>query len=120
MSLMAVPQCGHQLTMRSPRYIRPFSQSLTKTSRTAREQPSSMVKRSRDQSQLAPMRRSWEVMRPPNSSFHAQARRRKPSRPRLSLVRPSCAIFSTTFTSVAMDAWSVPGSHRVGSPRMRW
>ena len=41
-----------------------------------------MVKRSRDQSQEAPRRRSWRVMVPPDSSFQAQARSRNASRPR--------------------------------------
>ena len=65
------------------------------------------------------MRRSWRVMRPPYSFFQAQARSRKASRPIMSLVRPSLRIASTILTSVAMAAWSVPGSHRVGSPFMR-
>ncbi len=35
----------------------------------------------------------------------------KPSRPTISLVRPSSRMASTTLASVAMDAWSVPGTH---------
>ena len=99
--------------------MRPFSYRRLNTSVTALEQPSSMVKRSRLQSQLLPMRRVWRTMRPPYSFFQAHARSRKPSRPTSSLVRPSLRIASTIFTSVAMEAWSVPGSQSVGSPFMR-
>ena len=35
-------------------------------------------------------------------------------------VKIVAAMACTIFTSVAMAAWSVPGSHRVGSPFMRW
>ncbi len=42
----------------------------------------------------------------------SHTRSRNFSRPRLSFVSPSLAIASTTFTSVAMDAWSVPGTHK--------
>ena len=39
--------------------------------RDGAKKPSSMVKRSLDQSQLAPRRRSWRVIWPPLSSFHS-------------------------------------------------
>ena len=71
-----------------------------------------MVKRSRSQSQLLPSFFSWLTMRLPYLVFHAQARSRKPSRPTISLVRPSARMASTTLASVAMEAWSVPGTHR--------
>ena len=45
--------------------------------------------------------------------FHAQARSRNASLPMSSFLMPSLRIASTIFASVAMDAWSVPGSHRV-------
>ena len=99
--------------------MRPFSYSRTNTSTTARLSPSSMVKRSRVQSQLAPSFFCCSTMRRPYSSRHCQARFRKPSRPKSCLVSPSLRRASMIFTSVAMEAWSVPGSHRVGSPFMR-
>ena len=79
-----------------------------------------MVKRSRDQSQETPSLRSCRTMRPPYSFFHAQARSRNFSRPMSSLEMPSALRASTTLISVAMEAWSVPGTQRVGSPFMRW
>ncbi len=45
----------------------------TKASLTARFSPSSRVKRSRSQSQLAPRRRSWPAMPPWCLSFHCPA-----------------------------------------------
>ncbi len=48
---------------------------------TARDSPSSMVKRSRDQSQEAPRRFSWLTIVPPECSFQAQTRFRNSSRP---------------------------------------
>ena len=59
-------------------------------------------------------------MAPPYSSFHAQTRASKASRPRARRSGPPSAAnsFSTTIW-VAMPAWSVPGSHSVGRPRMR-
>ncbi len=53
----------------------------TKNSETARDRPSSMVKRSRDQSQEAPSLRNWRPIVPPDSSFHAQTSLRNASRP---------------------------------------
>ena len=49
---------------------------MTKTSRTARERPGSKVKRSRDQSQEAPIWIIWRLMVPPDSAFHCQTRSR--------------------------------------------
>ena len=60
--------------------------------------------------------RSCRTMRPPYSFFHAQARSRNFSRPMSSLEMPSALRASTTLISVAMEAWSVPGTQRVGSP----
>ncbi len=48
----------------------------------ARHNPSSIVKRSRDQSQEQPSRFSCSMMMPPCLSFHSQTRRRNSSRPR--------------------------------------
>ena len=52
----------------------------------------------------------YEALWPPYLRFHSQARSKKPSRPRSSLVRPSSFIALTILASVAMEAWSVPGS----------
>ena len=71
-----------------------------------------MVKRSRCQSQEQPSFFSWLTMRLPYVFFHAQARSKKPSRPNISLVRPSSRMAATTLASVAMEAWSVPGTHK--------
>ena len=49
---------------------------------TAADRPSSIVKRSRDQSTEAPSRRIWLVMVPPDSSFHFHTRSTNSSRPR--------------------------------------
>ncbi len=53
----------------------PCSNRETKTSTTARDSPSSMVKRSRSQSQEAPSRFSWLKIVPPDSAFHSQTLR---------------------------------------------
>src|SRR4030043_1661328 len=55
----AVRHRGHQLISRLSLYIRPSSYSLTKTSLTALESPSSRVNLSLDQSHEAPSRLSW-------------------------------------------------------------
>ena len=97
----------------------PRSYKDTNTSRTAREHRSSIVNAILDQSRLTPMYLSCSTMRFPYFSFHAHARRKNPSRPTLALVKPSSRIASTTFISVAIDAWSIPGSHSVSYPFMR-
>jgi hypothetical protein len=90
------------------------------TLRTAAERPSSMVKRSRDQSAAAPMRRIWWVMVEPDSSFHCHTRPTNGSRPRSWRVLPSAASWFSTIFWVAMPAWSVPTCHSTFMPRMRW
>ena len=60
----------------------PRDKARRRPSATARDEPSSMVKRSRDQSQEAPRRLSWLTMAPPDSAFHAQTFSRNFSRPR--------------------------------------
>lgn len=64
--------------------LTPVNESLfievAKTSLTASLQPSSRVKRSRSQSQDEPIFLSCSIILPPNFSFHAHARSRKPSR----------------------------------------
>ncbi len=87
---------------------------------TARLKPSSMVKRSRDQSSERPSFLSWLVMTPAYLSFQSQAMRRNSSRPILSRVRPfSASRFSMTLWT-AIEAWSVPGSHRQLWPCIRF
>ena len=72
-----------------------------------------MVKYSRLQSTLSPMRRIWVVMVLPLFSFHSQTFWVKASRPKSwRLMFCSCNWRSTTIC-VAMPAWSVPGIHAV-------
>ncbi len=79
-----------------------------------------MVKRSRSQSQEAPSLRSWRMIVPPYSSFHCQTRRMNSSRPSWSRVAPSVSRkYWTTLLSVAMPAWSVPGSQQASQPCIR-
>ena len=95
----------------------PSSCSRTKTSRTARESPSSIVKRSRSQSSEAPSALCCSPMRLPYFSFHAQTRFRNSSRPRS--WRLFFSVFLSSFSTiiwVAMPAWSVPGSQSVLKP----
>ena len=66
------------------------------------------------------MRRIWRVMVEPDSSFHSHTRATKFLRPSSWRDVPlSCSWRSTTIC-VAMPAWSVPGTHSVLWPRMRW
>ena len=83
---------------------------MTNTSRTAREHFSSMVKARRDQSQEAPSFLSCSTILPPYFSFHSHAYLRNSSRVRLSFSMPCFLSCSTILTSVAIEAWSVPGS----------
>ena len=79
-----------------------------------------MVKRSRLQSQEAPRRFSWLMIRPPDSAFHAQTFSRNFSRP-MARRFGSCRsiICRSTTICVAMPAWSVPGCQSTSLPRMR-
>ncbi|KAF1042243.1 MAG: hypothetical protein GAK34_02828 [Delftia tsuruhatensis] len=88
---------------------------------------SSMVKYSRLQSTLSPMRRIWPVMVLPLWFFHSQTLLTKflrasggvaPMSWRLAMPC-SCSWRSTTIC-VAMPAWSVPGTQTVLWPFMRW
>ena len=78
-----------------------------------------MVKRSLSQSHEEPIFLSWDTIRLPYCSFHAQARRRNSSLPISSFVMPSLRIASTIFASVAIEAWSVPGSQSAANPDIR-
>ena len=67
------------------------------------------------------MRRIWVVMVLPDFCFHSQTLATKFLRPEVvaRLSSCSCSWRSTTIW-VAMPAWSVPGTHSVLKPRMRW
>ena len=85
---------------------------------TAVDMSSSSVNFSRDQSADAPNRRICEQMAPPLSSFHCQTRSRNFSRPISTLFSPSAVMALSTSNWVAIPAWSVPGNHSVGRPRI--
>ena len=92
-------------------------QSLVDTIRRTRgarrrDNPSSIVKRSRVQSTDAPSRRIWFVIVEPDSSFHSQTRSTNFARPRSWRDLPSAASWFSTIFCVAMPAWSVPPCHR--------
>ena len=78
-----------------------------------------MVKRVRSQSQLAPSFLSCSRITPPYCSFQAQACSRNFSRPSCCLVSPSSRSFFTTLASVAIEAWSVPGTQQAFLPSSR-
>mmetsp|Transcript_83519 Transcript_83519/g.215090 ORF Transcript_83519/g.215090 Transcript_83519/m.215090 type:complete len:218 (+) Transcript_83519:2802-3455(+) len=119
-SLTAVCSTGLQFTMRWPLKTRPISCSRMKASMTAPLMCSFRVNCWRDQSQEAPMRLNWSTMAEPFSSFHDQTRSRKASRPTSFRDVPSATNCRSTSIWVAMPAWSVPGSHSVRCPYIRW
>ena len=98
----------------------PCSYSCTKVWVTVLDRLSSIVKYWRSQSTLEPMRRICCVMVLPDCSFHSQMRATKFLRPKPWRVRPCLANCPSTTIWVAMPAWSVPGTHTVLSPFMRW
>ena len=85
-----------------------------------------MVKYSRLQSTLSPMRRIWVVMVLPLSSFHSQTLEMKFLRASVGVgpmswrLVPALWSWRSTTIWVAMPAWSVPGIQTVLKPRMRW
>ena len=79
-----------------------------------------MVKYSCAQLTLAPMRRICCVMVLPLRSFHCQTFSTKAARPRSWRLTPWSCNWRSTTICVAMPAWSVPGTHRVLQPFMRW
>ena len=113
---MDVLHTGHQFTILEPLYIRPFSYNLQNTSRTALEQPSSIVNLSLSQSQDEPIFFNWLVIVPPYSFFHSHVLLRKPSLPSSCLSIPSSFNALVTLTSVEILAWSVPGTHNASYP----
>ncbi len=78
------------------------------------------MNRVRSQSHEQPISRNWLRMRFSYSSFQAQIRSTRASRPRSCRVffSSSNSLFSTT-ACVAMPAWSVPGIQRVSYPCIR-
>ena len=84
------------------------------------DRSSSIVKYSCDQSTLSPIRRIWVVMVAPDLCFHSQTLATKFLRPRSWRDWPCSCNWRSTTICVAMPAWSVPGTHRVLKPRMRW
>ena len=81
---------------------------------------SSIVKYSWPQLTDAPRRRICWVIVAPELAFQSQTRATKFLRPSSWRSMPaSCNCRSTTIC-VAMPAWSVPGTHSVLKPRMRW
>ena len=83
------------------------------------DRPSSMVKRSRDQSHEAPSRFSWLKIMPPDSAFHSQTFSMKSSRVRSRRWICFSISWRSTTICVAMPAWSMPGCHSTFLPRMR-
>ncbi len=85
-----------------------------------------MVKYSRLQSTLSPMRRICVVMVLPLSSFHSHTLATKFLRasagvgPMSWRLMPSACSWRSTTICVAMPAWSVPGTQTVLAPDMRW
>lgn len=93
----------------------------TNASDTARDSMGSIVKRSRLQSAEMARCFSCSVMRLPYVSFHFHTSDTNASRPRSCRLTPRSFArrFSTT-ACVAIPAWSVPGTHSVGLPIMRF
>src|SRR5690606_27609685 len=96
-----------------------FSYKSTKDWMTCRDLISSRVKEVRDQSQDAPRFFNCCRMIPPYLSVHSQAYSTNFSR----LISPLLIPFSlsqwTTLASVAMEAWSVPGTQQAFFPSSR-
>ncbi len=86
-----------QLISRLPRKILPALNRLKNVRRTAREHSSSRVNRVRSQSQEQPISRSWLKIRFSYSSFQAQIRWTRASRPR------SCRVFFSSSQQPLLD-----------------
>ena len=97
----------------------PLLYKSTNTFKTLSERISSIVKAVRSQSQDAPNFWSCFKMIPPCSSFHSQAYLRNSSLERSLFLIPCAASLFTTLASVAIDAWSVPGTQQAFFPSMR-
>ena len=94
----------------------PFWCKSTNTLITDSLMSSSIVNLVRSQSHDAPNFFSCSRMMPPCFSFHSQACSKNSSRLRSDLSIPSLANFCTTLASVAIDAWSVPGTQQALKP----
>jgi len=105
--------------MRTPRYIYPFLYRSTNTCITAALRSSSIVNRKRSQSQEQPNVFNCSIIMPPYFSFHSHAYFKNSSRERSCFEIPFSRNIATTFASVAIDAWSVPGTQHVFLPCMR-
>ncbi len=114
-----VRACGSQFTIRWPRYISPLLYRSIKTSITESYKSGSIVKRVRSQSHEAPSLRSCCKMIPPYLWVHSQQYSRNSSLVRSLLLIPLSLSIATTFASVAMDAWSVPGTQQASLPSIR-
>ena len=86
---------------------------------TLAERISSIVKQVLSQSQEAPSRFNCSRMMPPCFSVHAQACFKNSSRERSLFSMPSLLSLATTLASVAMEAWSVPGTQQAFLPSKR-
>ena len=80
---------------------------------------SSIVKRNRSQSHEAPSFLSCSKMVPPYLSVHSQACFKNSSRVSSLLLIPSAFNLATTLASVAIEAWSVPGTQHALNPLRR-
>src|SRR5690606_14270008 len=89
------------------------------TSITASLSSSSMVKRVRSQSQLQPSIFNCSRMIPPYFSFHSQAYFKNSSLDKSDFLIPLSRNICTTLASVAIEAWSVPGTQHAFLPVMR-
>ena len=118
-SLRAVCAFGSQLTIRIPRYMSPFRYRSQNTCITDLERTSSIVNAVRSQSQEQPSFLSCSSIMPPCRCVHSQAWCRNSSRLRSFLAIPSEASLATTFASVAILAWSVPGTQQAFLPCIR-
>ena len=83
---------------------------------TPSERLSSIVNAVLSQSQLAPSFLNCFNMMPPCSFVQSQACLRNSSRVRSDFFRPCSASLFTTLASVAIDAWSVPGTQQAFFP----
>ncbi len=79
----------------------------------------SIVKQVRSQSHEAPSLRSCLRIMPPYFSFHSQAYSRNFSRESDDFSMPFSCSIATTLASVAIDAWSMPGTQQAFLPDMR-
>ncbi len=80
---------------------------------------SSIVKQVRSQSHEAPNLRSCRRITPPYCSFHSHAYSRNFSRVSDDFSMPRSLSLATTFASVAIEAWSIPGTQQAFFPCMR-